>query len=163
MTANPGDARRAKRRDDKALIEAMRRNSEATISELATAISKSKTSAVEGLHRLRDTGLAESAEGIGGLPSRPRSRQLRHRVAGQPRGVAIRRASDRASWPMNAPGSRSCAAPPRPRFPRRYRSPHHVLALRDIGGQRMKLWDLVTRQILAFQMLSTLPAKIWPG
>ncbi len=50
-------------RDDQALLEAMRRNSEATIGELAMAIGKAKTSVVSALHRLRETGLVESSDG----------------------------------------------------------------------------------------------------
>jgi hypothetical protein len=49
--------------DDSNLLAAMRRNTEATIGELATAVGKSRTSIVSGLHRLRNAGLAESIEG----------------------------------------------------------------------------------------------------
>jgi DNA-binding transcriptional ArsR family regulator len=41
----------------------MRRNTEATIGELATAVGKSRSSIVAALHRLREAGLAESADG----------------------------------------------------------------------------------------------------
>jgi hypothetical protein len=44
--------RRARREvDDQALVEAMRRNTEATIGELATAVGKSRTSIVSAVHR----------------------------------------------------------------------------------------------------------------
>ena len=49
--------------DDEKLVEAMRRNTEATIGDLATAVGKSRSSIVSALHRLRDAGLAQSAEG----------------------------------------------------------------------------------------------------
>jgi DNA-binding transcriptional ArsR family regulator len=69
--------RRARREaDDQALVEAMRRNSEATIGELATAVGKSRTSIVSGLHRLREGGLAESVEGKWKLTEEPAPREL---------------------------------------------------------------------------------------
>ena len=41
----------------------MRRNTEASIGDLSTAVDKSRTSIVSALHRLRNAGLAESIEG----------------------------------------------------------------------------------------------------
>jgi hypothetical protein len=56
--------RRAQRdRDDEALLAALRANPEGSIGDWATTIHKSRTSCVSALHRLRDAGLAESAEG----------------------------------------------------------------------------------------------------
>ena len=55
--------REARDRDDDALVEAMRRNTEATIGDLATAVGKSRTSIVSALHRLRNVDLAESSGG----------------------------------------------------------------------------------------------------
>jgi DNA-binding transcriptional ArsR family regulator len=61
---NGGDSRLPARDEaDKRLVEAMRRNTEATIGELATAVGKSRTSIVSALHRLRDAGLAKSVGG----------------------------------------------------------------------------------------------------
>ena len=57
--------------DDSNLLAAMRRNTEATIGELATAVGKSRTSIVSALHRLRDTGLAESSGGKWRLVEKP--------------------------------------------------------------------------------------------
>ena len=58
------NARLAKREiDDQALVKAMRSNSEGSINDWATTISKSQTSCVSALQRLRDAGLAESLEG----------------------------------------------------------------------------------------------------
>jgi hypothetical protein len=56
--------RRAQRdEDDSNLLAAMRRNTEATIGELATVFGKSRTSIASTLHRLRKARLAESIEG----------------------------------------------------------------------------------------------------
>jgi hypothetical protein len=56
--------RRAQRdRDDESLLAALRSNPEGSIGDWATTIHKSRTSCVSALHRLRDAGLAESAEG----------------------------------------------------------------------------------------------------
>jgi DNA-binding transcriptional ArsR family regulator len=57
--------------DDKALLDAMRRNPEATIGDLATAVGKSRTSIVSALRRLRDAGLAKSDEGRWRLTEEP--------------------------------------------------------------------------------------------
>ena len=71
-----GDRRLAKREaDDQALVEAMRRNTEATIGELATAVGKSRTSIVSALHRLRAAGLAQSVEGRWKLTEEPAPRE----------------------------------------------------------------------------------------
>ena len=55
--------REARDRSDEALLAAMRSNSDGSIGDWAQAIHKSRTSTVSALHRLRDAGLAESAEG----------------------------------------------------------------------------------------------------
>jgi hypothetical protein len=55
--------REARDRDDELLLEVMRKNPEGSIGDWATTIHKSRTSCVSALHRLRDAGLAESAEG----------------------------------------------------------------------------------------------------
>ena len=68
--------RRAQRdEDDSNLLAAMRRNTEATIGELATVVGKSRTSIVSGLHRLRGVGLAESIEGKWRLVEEPAPRE----------------------------------------------------------------------------------------
>jgi hypothetical protein len=54
------DDRRLSRRDDGALVEAMRDTPTASIGELAEAIGKSRTSTVSALQRLRTVGLAVS-------------------------------------------------------------------------------------------------------
>jgi DNA-binding transcriptional ArsR family regulator len=70
------DTRLSKRdHDDERLLEAMRRNTEATIGELATAVGKSRSSIVTALHRLRDAGLAESASGKWKLTEEPPPRE----------------------------------------------------------------------------------------
>ena len=56
--------RRAQRdRDHEALLAALRSNPDGSIGDWATTIHKSRTSCVSALHRLRDAGRAESAEG----------------------------------------------------------------------------------------------------
>jgi DNA-binding transcriptional ArsR family regulator len=69
--------RRREARDeaDARLLEAMRRNAEATIGELATAVGKSRTSIVSGLHRLRAAGLVQSVEGKWKLTEEPAPRE----------------------------------------------------------------------------------------
>ena len=57
--------------DDLNLLAAMRRNTEATIGELATAVGKSRTSIVSALHRLRNAGLAELSDGHWRLVEEP--------------------------------------------------------------------------------------------
>jgi hypothetical protein len=59
------DARRrkARDRDDQALLAALRSNPEGSIADWAATIGKSRTSCVSGLHRLRAAGLAESVGG----------------------------------------------------------------------------------------------------
>ena len=58
-------ARRLTERDkaDQALVEAMRDDPAGTLGAWAEAISRSRSSVITGLQRLRDAGLAESAEG----------------------------------------------------------------------------------------------------
>ena len=75
--ANGADETRLSRRDqdDERLLDAMRRNTEATIGELAKAVGKSRSSIVTALHRLRDAGLAESAEGSWRLTEAPPPRE----------------------------------------------------------------------------------------
>ena len=75
--ANGADETRLSRRDqdDERLLDAMRRNTEATIGELAKAVGKSRSSIVTALHRLRDAGLAESAEGRWKLTEEPPPRE----------------------------------------------------------------------------------------
>jgi hypothetical protein len=62
---NNGDSRRLAKReaDDQTLLGAMKANPGGAINDWARAIHKSRTSCVSALHRLRDAGLAESAEG----------------------------------------------------------------------------------------------------
>jgi hypothetical protein len=55
--------RRKRDRDDEALVEQMRTNPDGSIGDWATVVGKSRTSIVSALHRLRDAGMAESAEG----------------------------------------------------------------------------------------------------
>jgi hypothetical protein len=75
--AHRKDEARLSRRDqdDERLLDAMRRNTEATIGELATAVGKSRPSIVSGLHRLRDAGLTESANGKWKLTEEPAPRE----------------------------------------------------------------------------------------
>ena len=75
--ANGADETRLSRRDqdDERPLDAMRRNTEATIGELAKAVGKSRSSIVTALHRLRDAGLAESAEGSWRLTEAPPPRE----------------------------------------------------------------------------------------
>jgi DNA-binding transcriptional ArsR family regulator len=75
--AHRKDEARLSRRDvdDERLLDAMRRNTEATIGELATAVGKSRTSIVSGLHRLRDAGLTEPANGKWKLTEEPLPRE----------------------------------------------------------------------------------------
>ena len=83
--------RRAQRdRDDESLVEAMRMAPGASIGDWAAAIGKSRSSTVSGLHRLRDAGLAESAEGKWRLtePEAP--------MTPPPKWVAPVRGTDRA-------------------------------------------------------------------
>ena len=61
--------------DDERLLEAMRRNTEATIGDLAKAVGKSRSSIVTALHRLREAGLAQSAEGKWRLTEEPAPRE----------------------------------------------------------------------------------------
>ncbi len=86
-------ARRREARDemDKALIEAMRADPDATIGEWATAVGRSKTSISFGLVRLRDAGKAESAEGKWRLvePEAPKDPP--------PKWIAPLRGNDRAA------------------------------------------------------------------
>ena len=77
---NAGDRyltrRRAQRdEDDSNLLAAMRRNTEATIGELATAVGKSRTSIVSALHRLRNASLADSSDGRWRLTEEPPARE----------------------------------------------------------------------------------------
>jgi hypothetical protein len=67
--------RAARDRDDENLLEAMRESPKATIPAWAEAIDKSRSSTVEGLHRLRDAGLAASVEGKWKSTEPPISRQ----------------------------------------------------------------------------------------
>ena len=67
--------RRKRDRDDEALVEAMRRNTEASIGDLATAVGKSRTSIVSALHRLRDQGLATSDGSRWALVEEPAPRE----------------------------------------------------------------------------------------
>jgi hypothetical protein len=67
--------REARDRSDEALLAAMRSNPEASIGDWATTIGKSRTSTVSALHRLRDAGLAESAEGKWKLTEEPAPRE----------------------------------------------------------------------------------------
>jgi hypothetical protein len=67
--------REARGRDDQALIQAMRDSPEGSIGDWTEAISKSRTSTVSALHRLRDAGLAESAEGKWRLVEEPAPRE----------------------------------------------------------------------------------------
>jgi hypothetical protein len=56
--------RLARREDtDKSLLETMETDPSGSIGAWATAIGRSRTSAVSALHRLRDAGLAESVKG----------------------------------------------------------------------------------------------------
>jgi hypothetical protein len=62
--ASGKDRRRAQRdADDQVLVAAMRDAPTATIGDWSEAISKSRTSTVTALHRLRDPGREESVEG----------------------------------------------------------------------------------------------------
>jgi hypothetical protein len=67
--------REARDRDDQALVNVMRSNSEGSIADWATTIGKSRTSCVSGLHRLRAAGLAESVEGRWKLTEEPAPRE----------------------------------------------------------------------------------------
>jgi hypothetical protein len=67
--------REARDRSDEALLAAMRSNSEGSIGDWAQTIHKSRTSTVSALHRLRDAGLAESAEGKWRLAEPPAPRE----------------------------------------------------------------------------------------
>jgi hypothetical protein len=70
------DRRRAQRdADDQALVEAMRDAPTATIGDWSEAISKSRTSTVSALHRLRDAGRAKSVEGKWRLIEEPPPRE----------------------------------------------------------------------------------------
>ena len=62
-------ARRIAQRDadDERLIEAMRLAPGASIREWGGALGKSRTAIVQGLHRLRDAGLIENADGVWAL------------------------------------------------------------------------------------------------
>ena len=74
--ARKDETRLSKRdQDDERLLDAMRRNTEATIGELAKAVGKSRSSIVTALHRLRDAGLAQSAEGKWRLTEEPPPRE----------------------------------------------------------------------------------------
>jgi hypothetical protein len=66
--------RRKRDRDDEALVEQMRTNPEGSIGDWATVVGKSRTSIVSTLHRLRDAGKAESAEGRWRLTEAPAPR-----------------------------------------------------------------------------------------
>ena len=83
--------RRAQRdRDHEGLLEAMRIAPGASIGDWATAIGKSRSSAVSALHRLRDAGLVEVVEGRWRViePGAP--------IAPPPKWVAPVRGADRA-------------------------------------------------------------------
>ena len=61
---NGDDSRLVKREaDDQALVIVMRSNPDGSIGDWSQTIHKSRTSTVSALHRLREAGLAESAEG----------------------------------------------------------------------------------------------------
>jgi hypothetical protein len=83
-----GDRRLAKREtDDQALVEAMRRNTEATIGELATVVGKSRTSIVSALHRLRAAGRAQPVDGKWRLTEEPPPREPAPRWVKPPSAV----------------------------------------------------------------------------
>jgi hypothetical protein len=58
--------REARDRDDQALVNAMRSNSEGSINDWATTIGKSRTSCVSGLHRLRAPAWRNLSRASGG-------------------------------------------------------------------------------------------------
>jgi hypothetical protein len=66
--------REARDRDDENLRQAMRDSPQAPMGDWATAIGKSRTSVVAGLHRLRDAGMVESIEGKWSLVEEPAPR-----------------------------------------------------------------------------------------
>jgi hypothetical protein len=73
--ASGGDSRLSARDEaDQALVKAMRSNPDGSIGDWSKTIHKSRTSTVSALHRLRDAGLAESAEGKWRLCEEPASR-----------------------------------------------------------------------------------------
>jgi hypothetical protein len=74
--ARKDEARVSKRdRTDEALAAEMRSNPDGTIGDWAMTISVSRTTCVSALHRLRDAGLAESAEGRWKLTKEPPQRE----------------------------------------------------------------------------------------
>jgi hypothetical protein len=69
------EARLSKRdRTDEALTAEMRSNSDGSIADWAMTIRVSRTTCVSALHRLRDAGLAQSAEGKWRLTEEPAPR-----------------------------------------------------------------------------------------
>ena len=83
--------RKARDRDDQALLEAMRSAPDALIGDWAKAIGKSRSSTLSALKRLRDAGPAESLEGKWRLtkPDAPREPA--------PKWIAPVRGTDRAA------------------------------------------------------------------
>jgi hypothetical protein len=74
--ARKDEARVSKRdRTDEALAAEMRSNPDGTVGDWAMTISVSRTTCVSALHRLRDAGLAESAEGRWKLTKEPPQRE----------------------------------------------------------------------------------------
>ena len=74
--ARKDEARVSKRdRTDEALAAEMRSNPDGTIGDWAMTISVSRTTCVSALHRLRNAGLAESAEGRWKLTEEPPPRE----------------------------------------------------------------------------------------
>ena len=70
------DARLSKRdRTDEALAAEMKSNPDGVIGDWARTIGVSRTTCISGLHRLRDAGLAESAEGRWHLVEEPPPRE----------------------------------------------------------------------------------------
>ena len=65
----------------------MRRNTEATIGDLSIAVGKSRSSIVTALHRLREAGLAQSAEGKWKLTEEPAPREPPQRWVKPPSAV----------------------------------------------------------------------------
>ncbi len=84
--ASNGEGRRAQRdADDEALVAAMKENPAGPISAWAEAISKSRTSTIAGLKRLRDAGLATNESGVWSLAEEPPPREPAPRWVEPPR------------------------------------------------------------------------------